>query len=242
MEKEISTGASLGITLIALAAIIGIGFGIFAIAKNTANEGTTNVQDSLSTVSESTFDDYNQKTVTGSAVKSCMTTLADKSYAILVNTQAANNGQKTQLAHKQVVSFLSQGVYAKGDKNKNTPITAPFVVYNALLSVTGEQAIGDPVAAKGTLSVTPENSLGYKDASTTQLSDSVHIIFENGTYITNLNFQMSNGNVQFDTKTGSSNMSGDCLQIADNSKFRANLLKDESGIIRGVVFEQIAKN
>ena len=45
MEKEISSGAMLGIVLIALAAIIGIGFGVFAIAKGVANNGVTNVQE-----------------------------------------------------------------------------------------------------------------------------------------------------------------------------------------------------
>ncbi len=52
MEKEISSGAMLGIVLIALAAVIGLGFGVFAIAKGTANEGTTNMQDTLNAVSE----------------------------------------------------------------------------------------------------------------------------------------------------------------------------------------------
>ena len=47
MEKEISSGAMLGIVLIALAAIIGLGFGVFAIAKGTANEGVTQVQENL---------------------------------------------------------------------------------------------------------------------------------------------------------------------------------------------------
>ena len=39
MEKEISSGTMLGIVLIALAAVIGLGFGVFSIAKGVANEG-----------------------------------------------------------------------------------------------------------------------------------------------------------------------------------------------------------
>ena len=38
MEKEISNGAALGILLITLAATLGIGFGVFEIAKGTAGE------------------------------------------------------------------------------------------------------------------------------------------------------------------------------------------------------------
>ena len=52
MEKEISSGTMLGIVLIALAAVIGLGFGVFSIAKGVANEGTVGVQDNLNVVSD----------------------------------------------------------------------------------------------------------------------------------------------------------------------------------------------
>ena len=88
MEKEISSGTMLGIVLIALAAVIGLGFGVFSIAKGVANEGTVGVQDNLGTVSESAFDDYNDKIVTGTMVKSAIQNFKGKSVAILVNTTA----------------------------------------------------------------------------------------------------------------------------------------------------------
>ena len=65
MEKEISNGAMLGIVLIALAAIIGLGFGVFAIAKGVANEGVTGVQENLDVVNSSAFTDFDQKIITG---------------------------------------------------------------------------------------------------------------------------------------------------------------------------------
>ena len=46
MEKEISSGTNLGIVLIALAAIIALGFGIFAIAKGTTGGYATNFTNS----------------------------------------------------------------------------------------------------------------------------------------------------------------------------------------------------
>lgn len=90
MEKEISSGVMLGIVLIALAAIIGLGFGIFSIAKGTANEGVVNVQDNLGQVSQSGFDDYNQKVVTGTQVKSAYNTYQGKPYTIWISTEALN--------------------------------------------------------------------------------------------------------------------------------------------------------
>jgi hypothetical protein len=223
MEKEISSGAMLGIVLIALAAIIGIGFGIFAIAKSTANDGITNVQDSLATVSDSTFDDYNQKTVTGSTVKTAITNLSGKAYAILVNTQAMNAGQATTTDHTSVFTFDGQEAY-NGSKTK------AWVNLNALLSTDGTKAniVGATVASKGTMKAA-------------DIKKAAEFSFDSGVYKSSYTFYTENGNVQYDTKTGSINTSGDCLQITDNTKFKGNLIKDNAGVIRGVVFEQIAK-
>lgn len=91
MEKEISSGAMLGIVLIALAAIIGIGFGVFAIAKGTANTGVTNVQEKLESVSQSDYTDYDQTIVTGTQVKSAYDNFAGKSAAVLIATQAVKD-------------------------------------------------------------------------------------------------------------------------------------------------------
>ena len=102
MEKEISSGTMLGIVLIALAAVIGLGFGVFSIAKGVANEGTTNVQDNLGTVSESAFEDYNDKIVTGTMVKSAVTTFQGKSVGILINTTAMDKEVKPYANHETI--------------------------------------------------------------------------------------------------------------------------------------------
>lgn len=86
MEKEISSGTMLGIVLIALAAVIGLGFGVFAIAKGVANEGVVNVQDNLGAVSDSAYTDYDNKIVTGTQVKAAYNSFKGKPVAILINT------------------------------------------------------------------------------------------------------------------------------------------------------------
>ena len=88
MQNEISSGAMLGIVLIALAAIIGLGFGVFAIAKNTANDGITQVQDGLNTASESIYSDFDQRLVTGTQVTSAYQSFTGKNTAILIATNA----------------------------------------------------------------------------------------------------------------------------------------------------------
>ena len=91
MEKEISNGAMLGIVLIALAAIIGLGFGVFAIAKGVANEGVTGVQENLDVVNSSAFTDYDQKIVTGTQVVSAIQGFEGKNVSILIATSSMKN-------------------------------------------------------------------------------------------------------------------------------------------------------
>lgn len=122
MEGEISRGAMLGIVLIALAAIIGLGFGIFAIAKGVANEGTANVQDQLTQVSLSLFNEYDQKVVTGTQVMSAYNNLAGKPYTIWISTSAVRKN-----VAKGNTSGLSGAAQAKyGD--------TIYLVYNAKIA------------------------------------------------------------------------------------------------------------
>lgn len=236
VEREISAGAMLGIVLISLAAVIGIGFSIFSIAKQSANEGLVDVQDTLNAVSESYFDDFNQKTVTGAAVRSCVTKLSGKNYAILLNTLGINNSVKSSQPHKSIVRF-----------RRKDGTNAYWVNLNALLSIGGSSVVGGSLSAgkpfvNVSSTVWTTSSGGSSPATAmSALNGNCHLAFENGLYYTNYTFYTVNGNVQFDSNTGSLNLAGDAIQVASNTKFKANLLKDQAGSIIGVVFEQVAQ-
>ena len=214
----------LGIVLIALAAVIGLGFGVFAIAKSTANEGIVGVQDSLTQVSESTFADYDQKTVTGSQVKSFITTMSGKSYALLVGTTAA---QKNGTAANDVNACMLDNT-AEGGSD------VIFVNYGARL------AHGDEMDGAADL-----------DAGATITGNSAAIdcsmALTNGVWgasATNeVAFVLDSANkIQFNNQTSGLTTVGTGECVPDATKFKANLIKDTSGTIKGVVFEQIAKN
>ena len=218
MEKEISSGAMLGIVLIALAAVIGLGFGVFAIAKSTANEGIVGVQDSLTQVSESTFADYDQKTVTGSQVKSFISTMSGKSYSMLVATTA---GQKSGVtANKVPVGKLSNT--AEG------AATAYFVNYGALITCT---AACSEINAGAAITSAP-NAIGLLLTNGVWGSDKTNEV----------SFVLENNKIKFNNQTSGLTTVGTGECVPDATKFKANLIKDTSGTIKGVVFEQIAKN
>lgn len=245
MEKEISSGTMLGIVLIALAAVIGLGFGVFSIAKGVANEGTVGVQDNLNTVTDSAFEDYNDKVVTGTQVKSAIQNFEGKSVAILVNTTAMNKGVKCY-ANRTVANdtYKTGGVtvWTVGSDGK------PYVNYNALLASSAEGtplicltgtdssavAVGESdadgnVTSKGTALM---NDKGEESAPT----------LKDGIITTAAPFAIDDdGKVIYDYSIGGLSRSGNCEYVSPSSKFEANIIKDTSGTNVGIMFTQMAQ-
>ena len=86
MEGIVEKIGVFGVVLLALAVLIGVGFGVFSIARNTANEGVVGVQDALGAMNESVFNDYDQKTLSGTQVVSAYNTFNGKPIAVIVKT------------------------------------------------------------------------------------------------------------------------------------------------------------
>ena len=244
MEKEISNGAMLGIVLIALAAIIGLGFGVFAIAKGTANEGVTGVQENLGAVSNTAFTDYDQKIVTGTQVMSAIQNFEGKPVSVLVSTIATKDNQirnTTVGAGSGVTQAYSTrgntapGVAAytdsaktagydiKGTSATGTEATiaagkASFINYNALLNGTVTTGVG---------------AGNYSEATVGK------IYFDSNCFRADAGYATTAGKVQFNNITGNMNKSGMMEYVPSGARFQAYLIKDTSNTILGVAFEQL---
>lgn len=156
MENEVSGIAKLGIVLIALAVLIGLGFGIFQIAKSTANDGVGQVQEELDSVSTSAFTTYDQTTITGTMASSAITDFEGENVAVLVATSAWSNlvfEINTDATHK----VLSQDDLAsKGsglnvgytDNDNGVPVVLAFTTAKAndVTPITATTGNGDNVA------------------------------------------------------------------------------------------------
>ena len=246
MEKEISNGAMLGIVLIALAAIIGLGFGVFAIAKGTANEGVTGVQENLGAVSNSAFTDYDQKIVTGTQVMSAVQNFEGKPVAILISTIATRDAQVAEGAldmHdgpgvKEAYSSRGgfvPGVAAYSDSELNEAYKiegyvsgkaeeikagdASFINYNALLN--------------GTVSEATDNKGQYTKTNIGKM------YFDSNCFRSETGYATSAGKVQFNNITGNMSKSGMMEYVPSGARFQGYLIKDASGTIMGVAFEQL---
>jgi hypothetical protein len=234
MEKEISSGTMLGIVLIALAAVIGLGFGVFSIAKGVANEGTVGVQDNLAVVGESAFEDYNDKIVTGTMVKSAVQNFTGKSVGILINTTAMDKAVKPYVSHQNIMVYTADngalamdGMQAKkgsdaalGTKIEGEPNKHYYVNYNALFGDTASAGVVTWDASEGKLT----------------LKDGIYNAVETPFAIDALT-----GKIQFDYSVGGFGRTGNCEYLNATAKFDANLIKDETGVTIGIVFTQRAQ-
>ena len=231
MEKEISSGTMLGIVLIALAAVIGLGFGVFSIAKGVANEGTVSVQDNLASVSESAFEDYNDKIVTGTMVKSAITNFNGKSVAILVNTTAMNKGVTSYQQHTAGCTVFSlAGI--------------PYVNYNALFAKgsNGMEVVKPLAVGAAVGSSTKDGKVSAATGAQALMNGDDEATMKDGALIVSHAFAIdTTGKVSLDTGIGGTTRTGNCEYIAATSKFNANLIKDTSGTTIGVLFTQMAK-
>ena len=233
MEKEISSGTMLGIVLIALAAVIGLGFGVFSIAKGVANEGTVGVQDNLNAVSDSAFEDYNDKIVTGTMVKSAVQNFAGKSVAILINTNAMDKSVKSYTSHK-TLSVWQLGKSAAGDMTPESRVDGE----GNPVAVTGGSALGtiaNDAVGKGFF-------VNY-NALLDPASGAKKLALKDGVYVTDCAFALdtTTGKVLFDNTVGGFTRTGNCEYLSPSAKFTANLIKDTSGTAIGIVFEQQIK-
>lgn len=235
MEKEISSGTMLGIVLIALAAVIGLGFGVFSIAKGVANEGTVGVQDNLAAVSESSFDDYNDKIVTGTMVRSAVTNFTGKSVAILINTTAMDKAVVTYNGHKVInaYKFAANAAELKSAHIKGTGQQALgakaaatehyYINYNALL--------GDTVEIDS--STGEAKHVGWTSGGNIKLKDGIYNCNE-----TPFAVNPNDGKVMFDYSVGGFARTGNCEYLNGTAKFDANLIKDDTNTTIGIVFTQ----
>lgn len=226
MGDESVDGAKLGTKLIMFVAIIMLALAAFLVAKNLVNKGVDNLETTVKSISDSQFTDYDSKVVRGRTVKSAFDTFGNSEYALVVATLSmfndakwyekvnmTSNGKATTIDHLAAVIRIDN--CAMEGKSSNTYVNA--LNYNAqLMPATG-----------GVASV----SIGGETVSSLTL-DSGKCSF-NGDFQTN-----EAGNVKYYLNQANLSKKGQAEYIADSSSFNANLIKNESGDIMGIVFTQ----
>ena len=250
MEKETSSLVSLGIVLIAIAVVITLGFGIFAVCKRLANSGQNDLVSQVDQISQSTFTDLDQQVITGTRLKGVINQLSSGNYAVLLNTLALRNcylddakvngdleSSPTSYTNA-IVNTNYPSASSKGTAAKNTF----FVNYNALLGDA------DPTYNKLTYSVTggkiKNTGAGSLEGKNTEVlaTSTEHLIMKDGVFTTQYEFQTDSiGNVSKNIRQSDFNKQGSTMYIADAAQFNSYCIKDSTDNYVGLAFVQVQK-
>lgn len=240
MEKEISSGTMLGIVLIALAVIIGLGFGIFSIAKGTANEGVTKVQTNLANVSSSEFQDYDQAVVTGTQVRSAYQNFEGKNVAVLIATTAtidAKDNVADGAGVKDDAAYAGKMTVSGSDKGE---VQAEHFLKQAYKDKSGTAKYSDMYGSDGT-----EGAglfVNYNAILNAGNTDTNRLYFDEGKFVAQAGFATKDGssNVGFNTTVKNLGKSGMIEYLSPTSRFNSYVVKDATGSYVGVAFVQIS--
>lgn len=222
MKNEASDTTMLAVTVIALAVVVVIGFGIFQYARSSLNSGSDKLSGALDTVNASDFADYDQKTVSGTKVVSALQNFEGSAAAILIRTNALKESEDEGNKVEAYASPSNERYfvnYSGMDKDGNAVgEEKDFINYNAILATNDS----------GTTAALSDSDPGEAE-----------LTLDDGTYTFQFGFYSEGGIVQFYTVKKDYQTTGMTEYLANGTRFSANLIKDRSGTILGVVFEQI---
>ena len=268
LESETSGIVRLGIVLIALAVLIGLGFGIFQISKSVANDGITDVQTELDAVSLQKYSSYDQKIITGTMLLTAMKDFEGESVAILVANQAWKNvlgNTDAKIGDLEKIMKKSsglQGVYgdAKPDIDlvyhgiqlpivwayDDKEFTDEYKMYTSSDKAVNGVFINYNALIGGAYD---EKAMTNPLGTTDQIIyvenypiNTAGIYFDENCWICTSGFATdANSRVIFNKITVNLSKSGKTEFIPSGAKFDSYLLKDETGTIMGIVVEQIGK-
>lgn len=248
MENETSKGTWTGVTVIAIVAVLGMAFAIFAIARTMLNKGQGQFAGQVESISNATFTDFDGTTVSGVKIRSALEDMEGQNVAILVNTaafqKAMNNnklaalsgtdssvtfGSKDNLVTK--VNYGGKSDDGSTQKHKNLHITAlPDGVTGS--STDGFWSGATSFKAYAIYNAQLEFKTTAGTTATLKLSD-------DGYYEWNGSFATEAGNIVFNNVKDNWKNEGCTEYIAPASNFSCKLIKDVTGAIVGIVCSQV---
>lgn len=94
MSEDVSAQIRTGTTVILVSALVAVILNLMVVAQSILNDGLSNLQAGIASISEQEFENYNQKKPTGTEVRSAISLYSGRDIAILVQTINAR-AQKT---------------------------------------------------------------------------------------------------------------------------------------------------
>lgn len=224
MGEDLSTGAKIGIILIILCSLIAIVFALLTMMKNITNTGSSQLQSSLDQMLLTTFDDYNQKTVSGIQVKSALRIFESQDVAIIVKTGLCNTDNN-------FLGGYNYNALLFGYQNKDQMPGYGTVYFSGQQLNTTEATVGD------------NSVIGIYDPNNSSvLQQGLRLHSTGAYYLGELYKQPGRTTAEYNMNTKPLDASSNKSFVRTNAKYRAMLIKDSAGTNIGVVFNEIVSD
>lgn len=255
------------IAIIAVVALMALGFAIFTISKRMANSSQNDLVNQLDGISNSVFTDLDQQIITGARLKGVVSQVTTADCAVLVGTLSlfgnevslgstvGTTGTKAEATlNGNLAMDMKDGFAPMCQLNDysvktslSTVLEKPYVVnYGSILknSVTGEP-VGEKITStlktdSGAMKLTGSATTAYADGP---VEYNQAIGFKDGQFTTKLEFATNPTNsriLRYDNTADFTNK-GKAMYLSDTSQYNSYVLKNASGDYMGLVFTQMRK-
>lgn len=227
-----SEGAKLAVGLIVICVIVGAVFLVLSTTRNQMNTGMSTLQNSLGAMSQSQFDDYDQKFVSGLQAKSAVKIFEGSPISIVVRNKAQGTTAKSiigfnygALLNDSRATISTGGIkYGAAVAPKqldaaHKPTGTTFDAVNA----SDVYVLVDLLSTTGT--VTGYNTQLPKTNATDSYYTINQFVDANGKLVYNMNYKPMDASATDGF-------------IGNNFKYLSEIIRDTTGSIVGVVFTQ----
>lgn len=204
-----------GSGLFGFAFVLVVGLMVFVVGKGMTNDAADKAVKQVELIQQSEFTDYDQESVPGTKVKAAMQNFTGKGMAILISTRAMIDGTVNGLP----VSDMNWA--------------------DIQINITDGQG-GSQSQIEGSDGTNKDLwCINYN-----AILDAGEIYSENGVYISTGTFLVdaSTGGLEFFNKTSNQKKQGMAEYIPTGAQYQANLIKNVTGEVIGIVFVQLSSN
>lgn len=231
-----SEGAKLAVGLIVICVIVGAVFLVLSTTRNQMNSGMSTLQNSLGAMSQSQFDDYDQKFVSGLQAKSSVKIFEGSPISILIRNKAqgGTSGDIVGFNYGALLNDSQAAVDGSGNLKYAANTSPTNLKGNAGATHTPPVNATDVFIIQSLCYTNTANPTPIKSGFTTPLPR----VVESDSFYTINQFVDANGKLVYNMNYKPMDASATDGYIGNNFKYLSELIKDTTGSIVGVVFTQ----
>lgn len=241
MSEDVSATMRVGITVILVAALVATVLNLMVMSNSLLSGGQTTLQGGIDSVSQQEFASYDNTKVSGTQVSTALSLFQGRDVAILVQTKAL-------ATNKTLIPVTGATTGPTGRPNDMVAIN-----YGALVTCNGLSSDPNNIAESYGSTTTLNNKGATLQNVITQQAKTAYLVsFSDDATATNVAVKREAGASHYTAYLHNTNglvdstydiigttELGNAAYILSSARFSSVLIKDPTGSIIGIVFEQI---